>query len=339
MSTATVAWRSPSNIAIIKYWGKHGLQLPRNSSISFTLSTAYTDTRIEFAEAPEHHIAYRYDGEINEAFAPRVVKFINSLHHEIPVLSRLSLSIDSVNSFPHSSGIASSASFMSSLALSLCEIEAKMTGTELDMQKVSHIARLGSGSACRSIFPVLGLWGTHDEVQGSSDMHAIAMADHAAEIYADYHNDILIVSSEKKSVSSTAGHALMDGHVYEAARYAQARSNMSQCLEALRSGDAHALGRILEEEALSLHGLMMNSSSSYILLKPKTLTAIERIRNFRAETGHPLYFSLDAGPNIHLLYPASIRDAVLSWRQEQLDPLCERVLEDRVGEGPINLIS
>lgn len=339
MSTGTVAWRSPSNIAIIKYWGKHGVQLPRNSSISFTLSTAFTDTRIEFGESNKPHISYLYDGKMNEAFAPRVIKFIHSLHGEIPILSGLDLRIDSVNSFPHSSGIASSASFMSSLALCLCEIEAQITGAELDMQKVSHIARLGSGSACRSIFPVLGLWGSHDGVEASSDLHAIAMADKAAEVYADYHNDILIVSSEKKSVSSTAGHALMDGHVYEAARYAQARSNMSQCLEALKSGDAHALGRILEEEALSLHGLMMNSSSSYILLKPKTLTAIERIKGYREETGHPLYFSLDAGPNLHLLYPASIREAVLPWRREHLDPLCERVLEDRVGEGPINLIS
>ena len=114
---------------------------------------------------------------------------------------------------------------------------------------------------------------------------------------------------------------------------------MERLLKMLKEGDVHGFGVIAEEEALTLHALMMASSPSYTLLHPNTLQMIERIRNYREETGHPVYFSLDAGPNIHLLYPDSVKEEVQLLIDRQLVPLCENGfwIKDWVGEGPEEL--
>ncbi|HAV30133.1 MAG TPA: diphosphomevalonate decarboxylase, partial [Saprospirales bacterium] len=151
----SVTWRSPSNIAIVKYWGKHGVQLPRNPSVSFTLDAAHTDTTVSFTEKSEKDgevsIDFYFEGAPNEAFASKITAFLESLHVEFNFLLDYNLKIESSNSFPHSSGIASSASAMSALALCLCSIEKILTGWPTDgtdfLNKASHIARLGSGSA------------------------------------------------------------------------------------------------------------------------------------------------------------------------------------------------
>lgn len=126
-------WRSPSNIALVKYWGKHGIQLPRNSSISFTLSNAYSETSIEFTKKNTDNnkieIDFLFEGKKNEAFQKRIEKFLNSIVSHFPFITSLNLQISSTNSFPHSTGIASSASAMSALALGLCSIENELTGT------------------------------------------------------------------------------------------------------------------------------------------------------------------------------------------------------------------
>jgi len=156
-----VAWRSPSNIAIVKYWGKHGVQLPQNPSVSFTLDAAHTDTSVTFIPkaviSRDISIDFYFEGESNEAFANKIVKFLDSLDSEFSFLRDYDFKIESSNSFPHSSGIASSASAMSALALCLCSIERLLTNTQgnsIDfLRKASHIARLGSGSAARSVYP------------------------------------------------------------------------------------------------------------------------------------------------------------------------------------------
>ncbi|MBC7885694.1 MAG: diphosphomevalonate decarboxylase, partial [Saprospiraceae bacterium] len=129
-------WQSPSNIAIIKYWGKHGRQLPNNPSVSFTLTTAATQTCIEWTDFNKFgrvELTFTLEGKENPGFSARIEKFLDSLVDEyFPFLKEVSLQIDSSNSFPHSSGIASSASGMSALALCLCDIEQKLNGEKND---------------------------------------------------------------------------------------------------------------------------------------------------------------------------------------------------------------
>ena len=347
LEPGAVSWRSPSNLAIVKYWGKHGRQLPRNPSISLTLETAFTETRLSYeakkAGDQDISLEFLFHGEPNEAFAEKLKTFLGGVADIFPFLRQMDLKIESGNSFPHSSGIASSASSMSALALCLCSVEDELFGSLSDDaafdRKASFVARLGSGSACRSIYPKMALWGKAAEVEGSSDLYAIPFADQVHEVFHHMHDDILIVSRQEKSVSSRAGHSLMEQNPFADPRYQQANRRMHDLLLALRQGDLEAFGRIAESEALALHALMMTSSPSYVLMRPNTLAMLELIREYREESGHPVYFSLDAGPNVHLLYPEEIIHEVRLFVEEQLVPLCEEQfwLQDWAGDGPIQI--
>lgn len=342
-----IVWRSPSNLAIIKYWGKHGVQLPRNPSLSLTLSASCTDTALayEFKEEPDHLIdlEFLFHGEENESFKTKTRAFLESLTPQFPFLRQLKLSIHTGNSFPHSAGIASSASGMSALALCLCSLEDALFGTLQDAgafdRKASYLARLGSGSACRSIFPHAAVWGATASVPGSSDEYAVPAGDLLHPEFQDFHDDILIVSTREKSVSSRAGHALMEGNPYAEPRYTQAKNRLARLVDALGSGDVETFGKIAEDEALTLHALMMCSNPSFMLLEPNTVALIQKIRAYRTETKHPVYFSLDAGPNIHLLYPGEIVAEVRGWIEEELKEHCVDgwFIQDWVGEGPEEL--
>lgn len=342
-----VRWKSPSNIAIIKYWGKHGRQLPRNPSISFTLSNAFTDTIVRYKTRATSgngiSLVFRFEGKPNPAFAKKVERFLENMIPFFPFLEQLDLEIDSSNSFPHSAGIASSASAMSALALCLCTLESELLENLTDekefFQKASFIARLGSGSACRSVYPVMGQWGETRVDENASDLFATAYSDKVHPVFHHFHDDIMIVSKAEKSVSSRAGHGLMENNIFADNRYKQANQRFEELLVALKKGDVATFGKIAEDEALTLHALMMASEPSYILLQPNTLTMIEVIRSFRAATKLPIYFSLDAGPNIHLLYPDEIKIEAQAFIKEQLVPLCEDgvYIADQVGEGPVRM--
>lgn len=347
LEAGSVSWRSPSNLAIVKYWGKHGRQLPRNPSISFTLEEAYTTTVLKYApkKGVDHGIAltFTFDGQPKPDFTEKVKAFLDQVTGIFPFLKQLELNIDSSNSFPHSSGIASSASSMSALALCLCSLEHELFDTLSNddefRKKASYVARLGSGSASRSVFAGLALWGKTGEVLDSADTYAISIQDKVHNTFLNYQNAILLIDQSTKSVSSRAGHSLMNGNPYAEPRYQQARQNLHRLLPALQSGDQEVVGNILEQEALALHALMMASNPPYLLMKPNTIAAINRVQTFRQESKHPVYFSLDAGPNLHLLYPENSKSAVESFITSELVPLCQdgRWIKDRVGKGPIQL--
>ena len=128
-----VTWKSPSNLALIKYWGKYGMQLPKNPSVSFTLNNAYSSTKIAYKakETGDQDISldFYFHDEPNEAFGNRVKKYLNNLVDIFPFLRQMHLTVHSQNSFPHSAGIASSASGLSAIALCLCSIEDRLFGT------------------------------------------------------------------------------------------------------------------------------------------------------------------------------------------------------------------
>ena len=341
------SWKSPSNIALVKYWGKYGNQLPKNASVSFTLEHAFTQTSIAYSpksnSSEEISISFLFEGQENPSFQKKIQVFLNSIQQEFPFIKELHLEIKSENSFPHSTGIASSASSMSALALCLCQMEREITGqlsNEEDfLRKASIIARLGSGSACRSVFPYLGLWGELAQVSTSSNEYAIPVDQEVAPIFKTFRDSILIISATEKSVSSRAGHALMVGNPYAEARYQQANQHVIELLDVMKSGDLEKWGNIVEKEALTLHALMMASEPPYILMHPNTLEVINKIRNFRQENNIPVYFTLDAGPNVHLLYPENVKDKVTRFIEEELVYLCEnsRVIHDNIGLGPIKI--
>jgi diphosphomevalonate decarboxylase len=337
-----IVWQCPSNIALVKYWGKHGVQLPQNPSVSFTLQQARTQMELRYTPngGPAWALDFWFNDQPNEKFREKIAQFLHSRASELPFLAGLDLQIRSHNTFPHSAGIASSASSMGALALCLSSLAEQVQGQALPApqfyQQASRWARLASGSACRSVYGGVTVWGATPAVPGSSDEFAVPLPGELHPAFAHYRDTILIVSGAEKSVSSRAGHALMQGHPYAQVRYEQARAHTARLVAVLANGDLTTFIEIVENEALTLHGLMMNSSPSFTLMQPNTLAIIERLRAYRQATGIPVCFTLDAGPNVHLLYPAAHQAPVMAWVADQLAPLCEngRYLPDELGPGP-----
>lgn len=327
----SVAWKSPSNIAIVKYWGKKENQIPLNPSLSFTLNHCCTETRVDYKKG-KGKIKFFYEGSEKPEFLPKIEKFFSAI--DLPLLSQLDLTIHSKNNFPHSAGIASSASAMSALSLCVTEIEQKVLNSDFDFNKISSIrARLGSGSACRSIFPKAALWGEYKE--GSNDF-AIDWSAQLHQEFRDIQDYIFLVSQSEKAVSSSLGHTLMNNHPYKEARIEQAHKNMNQLTDSLESGDWNSFQQICEEEALSLHALMMSSRPGYILLEPESLRIIESIKNFRELSSTPICFTIDAGPNIHVLFPKKAVSQVEQWIQSEWKDYLDahKIIKDQMGEGP-----
>lgn len=338
----SVEWESPSNIALIKYWGKYGDQLPQNPSISFTLKNSKTITRITYQskKVDKAKIEYYFENSRNIDFENRIVKYFDKISKFIPFINKLDLNIYSSNTFPHSAGIASSASSFSSLALCLCSIENNLFNTLNNnddfYRKASFLARLGSGSACRSTFGKLALWGETESLEGSSNELAIRVDDYIDEVYKSYFDSILIIDSAKKSLSSSLGHGLMQNHPFANARYEQARENLKKLIVAMKHGDQKSFSEIVENEAMTLHGLMLSSTPFYSLFKPNTLSVISKLINFRKEQGIDFTFTLDAGPNIHILYPKKVREKMVDYINSDLKAHCENGLwiDDEVSDGP-----
>ncbi len=339
-------WRSPSNIALVKYWGKKPVQMPQNPSVSFTLSKSCSETVVSYSPAVSGKLEmeFYFDAMRNLLFEAKTAKFFDGLSGIFPFVNQLKFIIHSKNTFPHSAGIASSASGMSALAMALCDMERQFFGTlrneEEFWRKASYTARLGSGSACRSVYGGLVVWGETDGVPGTSDFYGFPVNEGIHEIFANYQDTILLVDAGEKKVSSRVGHGLMNSNPFAVERFSEARDNMAKLLQAMRTGDTKTFIRITESEALTLHAMMMTSQPYFLLMKPNTLQIIERIFAFREKSGLPVSFTLDAGPNVHMLYPAAFRRDVKRFIDNDLLPFlsAKGYIDDRVGEGPEKIL-
>ncbi|WP_139958567.1 diphosphomevalonate/mevalonate 3,5-bisphosphate decarboxylase family protein [Flavicella sediminum] len=342
VAQGSVAWQTPSNIALVKYWGKRDPQLPENPSISFTLKNCHTNTKVDFVKRTitdgEFSFDIIFEGEKKEAFKPKIQKFFERIQEYVPFVSEYHFTITSDNSFPHSSGIASSASGMSALSMCLMSIE-KQLNPEISetyfYRKASFLARLGSGSACRSVKGNLVVWGAHPEIAESSDLYGVPFSEEIAPIFENYQDTILLVDKGEKQVSSTVGHQLMHGHPYAASRFSQAVENISKIKTFLKSGAIKEFIALVESEALTLHAMMMTSQPYFILMKPNTLEIINKIWAYRAENDSNICFTLDAGANVHLLYPENEKEKVHSFIETELSIHCQNnhFIHDELGYG------
>ncbi|WP_452225029.1 diphosphomevalonate decarboxylase [Lacinutrix chionoecetis] len=337
-----VTWSSPSNIALVKYWGKKEHQIPENQSISFTLSSCKTITKLSYTKKEEANNDFIFqvflDGEHKPDFEPKIKTFLKRIETYLPFLKDYNFEIETQNTFPHSSGIASSASGMSALALCLMSIEKKLNPDIEDVffnQKASFLARLGSGSACRSIEGDLVVWGQHNEIEGSSDLFGIKYPYSVHENFKNYKDTILLVDKGEKQVSSTVGHNLMHDHPFAQERFKQAEANIAKLKTILASGDLMAFIALVESEALTLHAMMMTSMPYFILMKPNTLEIINKIWRFRKESGLHISFTLDAGANVHILYPEKEAKTIIEFIKTELVAYCQNghYICDTIGFG------
>ena len=338
---ACFTWQTPSNIALVKYWGKSEPQLPKNASISFTLNNCHTITAIEFSKietTAEVAFDLFFEGKEKEEFKPKIAAFFKRVQEYCPYVFEYKMIINSENSFPHSSGIASSASGLSAIAMCLMSLEQKLNPNltqEFIHKKASFLARLGSGSASRSVEGPLVVWGEHPEIAGSSDIFGVQFPYKVHSVFENYQDAILLVDKGEKQVSSTVGHNLMHAHPFAENRFKQANENLSKMSKILQEGDRKAFINLVESEALTLHAMMLTSNPYFILMKPNTLSIIHKIWEFRATQNSNICFTLDAGANVHVLYPFSEKEKVNRFIENELAQYCQKkqYILDAVGLG------
>lgn len=342
----SIGWQSPSNIALIKYWGKTEPQIPKNASISFTLSNCHTETILKYTSVKDNPSSFDFkvffEGKESDSFRPKIEHYFERIAKYVPFIRDYSFEIHTKNSFPHSSGIASSASGMSALSLCIMGLQKKIDPalTEASfLQKASFLARLGSGSASRSIEGPLVVWGQHMDISGSSDAYGIQYPGVVHPVFNSFQDTILLVDKGVKQVSSTLGHNLMLNHPFADNRFLQAQANLKKLIPVLEHGDLDSFISIVEKEALSLHAMMMTSDPYFILMKPNTLEIIDRIWHFRNKTNSKVCFTLDAGANVHVLYPEQEKAEVNQFIMSELVDFCEnkQYIYDKVGNGALAL--
>lgn len=342
IESGTVTYKSPSNIALVKYWGKKENQIPQNPSISFTLDACATTTTVSYKKLENKRADFSFDlwfeGKQKEDFKPKISTFLARIEQYLPFLKEYYFKIETSNSFPHSSGIASSASGMSALALCLMDLEKKLVvtmTTDFFIKKASFLARLGSGSACRSIEGNMVQWGKHEKTEGSSDLFGIKYPYEVHDNFKNFQDTILLVDKGQKQVSSTVGHNLMHNHPYATERFKQAHDNLDKLITVFKTGDLKEFIKIVESEALTLHAMMMTSLPYFILMKPNTLEIINKIWTFREKTGSNICFTLDAGANVHVLYPENEKQEIFHFIENVLLVHCEnrQYIKDVVGLG------
>ena len=306
---------APSNIALVKYWGKHGVQLPMNPSISFTLNKSRTHTTalLTLLDKPDDKVSFKFhfDGTHRPDFEPKIAIFFDKIKMYAPFITSFRWQIDSKNTFPHSSGIASSASGFAALAKIVIELEKHLyppKTKEYYDKKASFLARLGSGSAARSTAHPVMIWGQHPKIKNTSDLYAVVPDFELHPVFKNFRDSIVLVEKGQKKVSSTAGHNLMTNHPYKNIRKQQGFDHTLQMTTYLKTGDLENFIKLTEVEALGLHALMMTSEPNYILMQPGTLKILHQIRAIRTQTGLPVCFTLDAGANVHVLYPENTKE-------------------------------
>ncbi|MEE9407129.1 MAG: diphosphomevalonate decarboxylase [Polaribacter sp.] len=338
---ASFTWQTPSNIALVKYWGKSSPQIPKNASISFTLNNCHTITTIDFEKkekSNEVDFDLFFEGKQKDAFKPKIAEFFKRVQEYCPYIFEYKMIINSENSFPHSSGIASSASGLSAIAMCLMSLENELSSelsVEFINKKASFLARLGSGSASRSIEGPMVVWGSHPKIEGSSDLFGVQFPYNVHSVFENYQDTILLVDKGEKQVSSTVGHNLMHNHPYAENRFKQANDNLSKISEILQNGDVESFISLVESEALTLHAMMLMSNPYFILMKPNTLEIINKIWEYRQENKSNICFTLDAGANVHVLFPENEKEKVSQFIGNQLSKYCQKnqYICDTVGFG------
>ncbi len=318
------------NIALIKYWGNRdqALRLPSNPSLSMNLDGLTTTTQVEFDPSLKSDVLILDGREVTGAGRERVGRFLDQVRDlcqtfEVLETSKVYARVESRNNFPAGAGLASSASGFAALAVAA----SAATGLKLSEAELSRLARLGSGSACRSVPGGFVEWpsGADDR---SSFAYSIAPADHW-----DLVDVVALIDVEHKSVGSTEGHAVADTSPLQAARVATAPDRLAQARSAVLGRDFAALADVVERDSLMMHAVMITSIPSLMYWQPATIAVMQAVVQWRAN-GLAACTTIDAGPNVHVICSAEAADEVAL--RLRVIPGVRQVITARAG-GPARL--
>ena len=317
----TATARAHSNIAFVKYWGNrdHDLRLPSNSSVSMNLSDLHTTTTVEWNTRLSEDVLTINGKAASEAALRRVRIHLRNLRNRFEIDDYAE--VTSSNNFPMGTGIASSASAFAALTVAA----AAAIQFELSERETSTLARLGSGSAARSIPAGFVEW-------HAGSCHETSFAESfAPPRHWKLVDLIAIVSRAHKRIGSTAGHETAASSAIQSARVESARERIDALKSAIMRRDFDRFARIVEEDSNLMHAVMMTSQPPLFYWQPLSLTIMKAVRRWRLREGLQVCYTLDAGPNVHCICLASDADAV----RERLRGLANgiEVLPSGVGAG------
>lgn len=294
MQTNTATAVACANIAFIKYWGNRDdtLTLPANGSISMNLEGLETRTTVTFDPAlSADELVFNGQGADGESLQ-RVSQLLDRVRNLTQNAGYAQ--VTSYNNFPTGAGIASSASAFAALTLAAT----KAAGLVLEEAELSRIARTGSGSACRSIPAGFVEWHPGQD-HTSSYASSIASPDHWA---LDDH--VAVINTEHKATGSLSGHTLAPTSPLQQARLAGVDQRLEKCRQAILERDFIALAEVAELDSNLMHAVMMTSSPNLFYWQPETITLMKAVQQWRGE-GLRVFYTIDAGPNVHLICLAS----------------------------------
>ncbi len=321
MSHYTATAIAHPNIAFIKYWGNkdESLHVPLNGSLSMNLAELVTHTTVSFDDRLNNDQL-----SINgDRVAGRGLARVSSVLQRVRQLAGQALfsHVESTNNFPSGAGVASSASAFAALSLSATAA----LGLELTEKDLSRLARIGSGSACRSIPTGFVEWlpGTSDE-----DSFAVSIAEPSHWQLVDL---IAIVNHRHKAVGSALGMARAHTSPHQSARVYAAPERIATCREAILKRDFSALALIAEEDSRLMHRVMCTSIPPLHYTQAITDEIIRKVQVWREEQGHAGFSTVDAGPNVHVICLPDESDFFLTRLQSL--PGVEQVIRTTPGTG------
>lgn len=287
------------NIAFIKYWGNrdNSLRLPANGSISMNLGALLTKTCVTFRDDLRADVLTIGGKEVTGAALDRVSAFMDHVRLLAPEVGYAE--IVSENNFPMGAGIASSAAAFAALALAA----SAAAGVNLKENELSSLARLGSGSACRSIPDGFCEWAYGS---GDSDSCAVSIASASHWALTDL---IALISGEHKKTGSSAGHTAALTSPFQPERVRTAPERIKKCREAILNKDFAALAEVSERDMIMMHSVMMTQEPPLFYWEGASIRLIKAVRDWREE-GLPCFATLDAGPNVHVICPSEVMDEV-----------------------------
>uniref|UniRef100_Q31EU7 diphosphomevalonate decarboxylase n=1 Tax=Hydrogenovibrio crunogenus (strain DSM 25203 / XCL-2) TaxID=317025 RepID=Q31EU7_HYDCU len=284
--------KAPVNIALSKYWGKRNvdLNLPTNSSLSISLPGLGTKTQIEWVENQSDHI-YLNETKVasDDSFAQRIRLFLDLFRPN----TQGGFIVNTLNSVPTAAGLASSASGYAALVLALNDC----FQWDLPLKRLSLLARLGSGSASRSLYDGFALW--H---KGQLDNGMDSYAEKIDQAWPELCIGLLEIDVSTKPISSTQGMQNTVNHceLYQAWPD-KAEADLQKTHQAIQDKDFQQLGQTSENNALAMHATMIATWPPILYWQPESVAAMHKVWQLRAE-GCDVYFTMDAGPNLKLLF-------------------------------------
>ncbi len=311
---------APANIAFIKYWGKKddALRLPLNSSFSMNLSGAFTTTTVDFSASYKKDIIELVDGTFSQKEKERTINHLDTLRHYVGL--SIFARVVTKNTFPKGAGAAASASGFAALTVAAFA----SAGKEVSEKELTIFARMGSGSACRSIPDGFVLW---EYGETSEDSYASSLYPNT---YWDLRDILVFVDMSMKKVSTTAGMENVRTSPFWQERVRGIPVKIQKIKNAFDIKDFSLLGEIIEEDCVNMHAVTMTQKPPLFYWNETTMKIIQAVEEWRAG-GLSVYFTIDAGPNVHLICQAKDEDAVVE-KMKTLSGI-EQVIVNKPAQG------